>query len=87
MNILNIRDRVYLFIIIIIIIIIIITIIIIIIIIIIITIIMITRCSLSSEQNVTFLVRSSLENLDFMDLSQDGKKSRLLQSTNTLWNS
>ena len=77
MNILNIRDRVYLYIIIIIAIIIIIIIII----------IMIIRCSLSWEQNVTFVVRSSLENLDFMDLSQDGKKSRLLQSTNTLWNS
>ena len=72
MNILNIRDRVYLFIMIMIIIIII---------------IMIIKCSLSREQNVTFLVWSSLENLDFMDLSQDAKKSRLLQSTNTLWNS
>ena len=76
MNILNIRDRVYLFIMIMIIIMIIIIIIIIII-----------KCSLSREQNVTFLVWSSLENLDFMDLSQDVKKSRLLQSTNTLWNS
>ena len=75
MNILNIRDRVYLFIMIMIIIMIIIIIIIII------------KCSLSREQNVTFLVWSSLENLDFMDLSQDAKKSRLLQSTNTLWNS
>ena len=73
MNILNIRDRVYLFIMIMIIMIIII--------------IMIIKCSLSREQNVTFLVWSSLENLDFMDLSQDAKKSRLLQSTNTLWNS
>ena len=73
MNILNIRDRVYLFIEIMIIMIIII--------------IMIIKCSLSREQNVTFLVWSSLENLDFMDLSQDAKKSRLLQSTNTLWNS
>ena len=72
MNILNIRDRVYLFIMIMIMIIII---------------IMIIKCSLSREQNVTFLVWSSLENLDFMDLSQDAKKSRLLQSTNTLWNS
>ena len=74
MNILNIRDRVYLFIMIMIMIIISI-------------IIMIIKCSLSREQNVTFLVWSSLENLDFMDLSQDAKKSRLLQSTNTLWNS
>ena len=74
MNILNIRDRVYLFIMIMIMIIIII-------------IIIIIKCSLSREQNVTFLVWSSLENLDFMDLSQDAKKSRLLQSTNTLWNS
>ena len=73
MNILNIRDRVYLFIMIMIMIIIII--------------IMIIKCSLSREQNITFLVWSSLENLDFMDLSQDAKKSRLLQSTNTLWNS
>ena len=73
MNNLNIRDRVYLFIMIMIIMIIII--------------IMIIKCSLSREQNVTFLVWSSLENLDFMDLSQDAKKSRLLQSTNTLWNS
>ena len=77
MNILNIRDRVYLFI----------MIMIIMIIIIIIIIIMIIKCSLSREQTVTFLVWSSLENLDFMDLSQDAKKSRLLQSTNTLWNS
>ena len=74
MNILNIRDRVYLFIMIMIMIIISI-------------IIMIIKCSLSREQNVTFLVWSTLENLDFMDLSQDAKKSRLLQSTNTLWNS
>ena len=73
MNILNIRDRVYLFIMIMIMIIIII--------------IMIIKCSLSREQNITFLVWSSLQNLDFMDLSQDAKKSRLLQSTNTLWNS
>ena len=75
MNILNIRDRVYLFIMIMMMMIIIIII------------ILIIKCSLSREQNVTFLVWSSLENLDFMDLSQDAKKSRLLQSTNTLWNS
>ena len=75
MNILNIRDRVYLFIMIMMMMMIIIII------------IMIIKCSLSREQNVTFLVWSSLENLDFMDLSQDAKKSRLLQSTNTLWNS